>query len=136
MSTEVDENATISSDIDSPTGDYINSNESCPFKMFTFKHVGGCHQSRHEVNIDGTMEEFLRIIKYLIAVECELCENPQAIDDNVLNRIDIIEAGQFHNINGRDAELAPPLEPSNKLFKYYFEKRINTTAFYIRIRNN
>lgn len=126
----------IIADIDRPTGNYINSDERELYKTFNFKHAGGHYLSRYEININITMEVFLRSIKKKIAVECGLGEENGQISENVLNTIDIIEGGQFNNINGRDAEIAPALEPSNKLFKYYFENRIDITSFYVRIRNN
>ena len=123
-----DDNVTITTGINRATGNYLNPDLTPVYKLFQFKSVDGGFLTKYEVNINATMEEFLTIIKELIANILGVYNQQQDFH--------IIEAGQFNNINGRDAELAPELQPSNILFKDYFGKRINTTAFYIRYRNN
>jgi hypothetical protein len=56
-------------------------------------------------------------------------------DFNILNnqKIEIVEAGQPNNINGRDAEMAPALEPVNETLREIYGNRHNNVAFYIRI---
>jgi hypothetical protein len=46
--------------------------------------------------------------------------------------IEIVEAGQYDNVNGRDPELAPALEPSNVLLSEIYENTYKNVTFYIR----
>ena len=48
--------------------------------------------------------------------------------------IEIVEAGQYHNINGRNPELAPKINycETNTLEEVYGNRK-NKTAFYIRL---
>jgi hypothetical protein len=46
--------------------------------------------------------------------------------------IEIIESGNPNNINGRDAEMAPALEPSSIRIREIYGTRHKQTAFYIR----
>ena len=53
---------------------------------------------------------------------------------NICNNIEIVEVGQPHNVNGRDAELAPSLEPhENVTFgEKYQHTNFQNLGFYIR----
>lgn len=46
---------------------------------------------------------------------------------------EVVEAGNPDNINGRDAELAPALIPSNDTLRQIYGDRHQYTAFYIRL---
>jgi hypothetical protein len=51
--------------------------------------------------------------------------------------IEIVIVGQYDNINGRDAELAPAIQPSNTLLSEFYRNTLMNTSFYIRkIPNN
>jgi hypothetical protein len=51
--------------------------------------------------------------------------------------VEIVIAGQYDNINGRDAELAPAIQPSNTLLSEFYRNTLMNTSFYIRkISNN
>lgn len=51
--------------------------------------------------------------------------------------IEIVEMGQFRNVNGRDAELAPPINyPLNATLTEIFGSRWKKTGFYIRLLRN
>ena len=56
------------------------------------------------------------------------------IDFNLRNDEDvkIIEAGQFNNIVGHDAERALAIEPSDCKLREKYGTRVSNTAFYIR----
>jgi len=59
----------------------------------------------------------------------------RAREDFDLNRnedIVIAETGQFNNIYGHDAELAPALEESDRTLSELYGTRYQTTSFYIR----
>jgi hypothetical protein len=69
-----------------------------------------------------SITEFINYVKRKIRVDFD-------IDNNY--SIEIVEAGQFNNENGRDAELAPALEYSNISIREKFNN-YKQTAFYIR----
>jgi len=69
-----------------------------------------------------SITEFINYVKGKIRVDFD-------IDNNY--SIEIVEAGQFNNENGRDAELAPALEYSNTSIREKFNN-YKQTAFYIR----
>jgi hypothetical protein len=49
------------------------------------------------------------------------------------NLFEIVEAGQFNNINGRDPEVAPAINyPSESTLREIYDKNWKTTAFYLR----
>jgi hypothetical protein len=69
-----------------------------------------------------SITEFINYIKRKIRVDFD-------IDNNYA--IEIVEAGQFNNENGRDAELAPALEYSVTTIREKFNN-YKQVAFYIR----
>jgi superfamily I DNA and/or RNA helicase len=79
----------------------------------------------YDIELNSTIASFILNIKNKVR------ENFN-IDNNYA--IDIVEAGQFNNINGRDAELAPALEPSNLTLLQKYENNYKQTSFYIRNR--
>jgi hypothetical protein len=51
--------------------------------------------------------------------------------------IEIVITGQYDNVNGRDPELAPAIQPSNMLLSQFYQNTHMNTSFYIRkISNN
>ena len=92
---------------------------------FYFKMVDTSQTIYYDIDINSTIACFILNIKNKIR------ENFN-IDNNYA--IDIVEAGQFNNINGRDAELAPALEPSNLTLLQKYENNYKQTSFYIRNR--
>lgn len=99
------------------------SNNEQTIISFDFKYVKTGETDTVTVDIEATMSVFIYNIRR--------CLGPYAQTDNHDN-LYIIEAGQFNNINGRDAELAPAIEPSDIKIKDYFNKRLKTTSFYVR----
>jgi hypothetical protein len=69
-----------------------------------------------------SISEFLNYVKDKI-------RHDLGVDNNY--EIEIVEAGQFDNVNGRDAEVAPALEHSDTTIREKFNN-YNQTAFYIR----
>ncbi len=92
---------------------------------FYFKMVDTSQTIYYDIELNSTIASFILNIKNKIR------ENFN-IDNNY--SIDIVEAGQFNNINGRDAELAPALEPSNLTLLQKYENNYKQTSFYIRNR--
>lgn len=135
MQTQVDTDTRITTGINRPTGNYIYHDRTHDYKQFEFKLAGKCVYKTYWINIYATMKDFIDIMKPELALDFGFLERYNDADKCIKN-LDIIEAGQFNNINGHDAELAPALEPSEILFKDYFNKRINHTAFYIIDRHN
>jgi hypothetical protein len=70
-----------------------------------------------------SIKSFIDDVKILI---------PQHLNISPNEDIEIVEAGQPNNINGRDAELAPALEPSDFTMRQLYQYRYKHTAFYIR----
>jgi hypothetical protein len=92
---------------------------------FYFKIVYTSQTIYYDIELNSTIASFILNIKNKVR------ENFN-IDNNYA--IDIVEAGQFNNINGRDAELAPALEPSNLTLLQKYENNYKQTSFYIRKR--
>lgn len=89
---------------------------------FYFKTIYTCQTINYDIDLNMSITDFINYVKNKIRVDFD-------IDNNY--SIEIVEAGQFNNVNGRDAELAPALEYSHTLIreKFYNYKQ---TAFYIR----
>jgi hypothetical protein len=92
--------------------------------LFAFKLAYGTQTAMYPVGLDDTMEVFINNIKTRVYEDFDA--NQQEED------IEIVEAGNFNNINGPDAEMAPALELYNDItFREYFVYRDNP-CFYIR----
>ena len=103
---------------------YLNHNILKMIHRFYFKMVDTSQTIYYDIELNTTIVCFILNIKHKVR------ENFN-IDNNYA--IDIVEAGQFDNINGRDAELAPALEPSNNItIRQKYEHNYKNTAFYIR----
>jgi hypothetical protein len=89
---------------------------------FYFKTVYTCQTINYDIDLNMSITEFINYVKGKIRVDFD-------IDNNY--SIEIVEAGQFNNENGRDAELAPALEYSNTSIREKFNN-YKQTAFYIR----
>lgn len=90
--------------------------------IFYFKTVYTCQTINYDIDLNMSITEFINYVKGKIRVDFD-------IDNNY--SIEIVEAGQFNNENGRDAELAPALEYSVTTIREKFNN-YNQTAFYIR----
>ena len=89
---------------------------------FYFKTVYTCQTINYDIDLNMSITEFINYVKRKIRVDFN-------IDNNY--SIEIVEAGQFNNENGRDAELASALEYSDTSIREKFDN-YNQTAFYIR----
>ena len=75
----------------------------------------------------------INIDTFINRVSISAVEFFQLDDICVPDDILIIESGQPNNINGRDAELAPPINYSSMFtLKDIYEYRWRSTSFYIR----
>ena len=90
---------------------------------FYFKTIDTSQTIYYDIELNSTIASFILNVKNKVR------ENFN-IDNNYA--IDIVEAGQFNNINGPDAELAPALEPSNLTLLQKYENNYKQTSFYIR----
>jgi len=102
----------------------MNIMSASTFQDFEFKYVRTGRSKFISVDIESTMTEFLNDVGKFATFFFGA--------DNLY----IIEAGQFNNINGNSAELAPPLCCSDIKFKDYFSDRLETTCFYVRDVDN
>jgi hypothetical protein len=89
----------------------------------SFKKVYTCKTVCYIIDVNFTMKQFINYIK-------SKAYNDFNIDKNY--KIDIVEAGQFDNINGSDAELAPTLEPCEIMLREKYGEKLKHTSFYIR----
>lgn len=90
---------------------------------FYFKIVYTCQTINYDINLDMSITEFINYVSQKARTDFDINDN---------NIIEIVEAGQFENINGRDAELAPALENSDLTIREKYDNRYKNIAFYIR----
>ena len=95
---------------------------------FVFKLAYTTQRHTYSFNKHTTIVNFIECIKH------------QAYNDfniDTMYQIEIVEAGHFYNINGRDPERAPALRPSyNTSLKDKYENINYNITFYIRVVNN
>jgi nitric oxide synthase oxygenase domain/subunit len=91
-----------------------------------FKQVYTCKTKVYPININYTVAQLYEFIT------AKAFSDDFAINSNSY-KIEIVEAGQYDNVNGRDAELAPALEPnSDTTLRQKYGDNIKHKAFYIR----
>lgn len=91
-----------------------------------FKRVYTCKTQTYGINRDYTIAQLYEFIT------AKAYSDDFGIDRNSY-KIEIVEAGQFNNVNGRDAELAPALDPNMEItLREKYGDRIERTVFYIR----
>ena len=93
---------------------------------FYVKLVYTCQTINFQANPNNTITQFIADLK-----------NRASTDFNIVNTddIEVVEAGQPHNVNGRDAEMAPILEPSPQTLRDKYGNNHSSVAFYIRAKN-
>ena len=98
------------------------------YYTFYFKLAYTCQTKIYFVRPNITISQFIDDIKMRARGDFDLTDNED---------IEIVIVGQYDNINGRDAELAPALQPSNTLLSEFYRNTLMNTSFYIRkISNN
>jgi hypothetical protein len=91
---------------------------------FDFKLIYTEEVRKYRVDPDMTITQFIEDIKNRIHHDFEVNDDED---------IEIVEAGQFNNINSRDPELAPALAHSNYSVRQIYPTNDKCfTAFYIR----
>ena len=91
-----------------------------------FKQVYTCKTQTYPVNINYTVAQLYEFIT------AKAFSDDFGINCNSY-KIEIVEAGQYDNVNGRDAELAPALNPnSDTTLREKYGDNIKHKAFYIR----
>ena len=91
-----------------------------------FKQVYTCKTQTYPVNINYTVAQLYEFIT------AKAFSDDFGINCNSY-KIEIVEAGQFDNVNGRDAELAPALNPNEEVtLRDKYGDNIKHKAFYIR----
>ena len=91
-----------------------------------FKQVYTCKTQTYTININYTITQFYEFIT------ARAYSDDFAINRNIY-KIEIVETGQFDNVNGRDAELAPSLNQNEEMtLREKYGDNIKHKAFYIR----
>jgi hypothetical protein len=91
-----------------------------------FKQVYTCKTKVYPINIHYTMAQLYEFIT------AKAFSDDFGINSNSY-KIEIVETGQFDNVNGHNAELAPALDPnSDTTLRQKYGDNIKHKAFYIR----
>jgi hypothetical protein len=91
-----------------------------------FKQVYTCKTQTYSINSDYTI---VQLYKFITA---KAYSDDFGIDQNSY-KIEIVETGQFNNANGRNAELAPALDPNAEItLREKYGDNLKNKAFYIR----
>ena len=91
-----------------------------------FKQVYTCKTKVYPINIHYTMAQLYEFIT------AKAYSDDFGINSNSY-KIEIVETGQFDNVNGRDAELAPALNQNEEMtLREKYGDNIKHKAFYIR----
>ena len=91
-----------------------------------FKQVYTCKTQTYPVNINYTVAQLYEFIT------AKAFSDDFGINSNSY-KIEIVETGQFDNVNGRDAELAPALNQNEEItLRQKYGDNIKHKAFYIR----
>lgn len=85
---------------------------------YTFKLVYTTNSKEYSFNPAMSVTEF-----------CTDVRAKAIVDFNLLD-VEIVECGQYDNVNGHNPELAPPLQDSDTRIDHLYNPQ--TTAFYIR----
>ena len=91
-----------------------------------FKQVYTCKTQTYTININYTITQFYEFIT------ARAYSDDFAINRNIY-KIEIVETGQFDNVNGHNAELAPALKQNEEItLREKYGDNIKHKAFYIR----
>ena len=100
-----------------------STNDSVYYNCY-FKLVYTCKTINYTINSNITISEFIDYVKNRIREDFQL---------NIYEDIEIIQSGQFPNVNGNQAEMAPALQPSDyRLCDLYNINSFDIKTFYIR----
>jgi hypothetical protein len=91
-----------------------------------FKRVYTCKSNIYSVNVDYTIAQLYEFIT------AKAYSDDFGINSNSY-KIEIVETGQFDNVNGHNAELAPALNQNEEItLREKYGDNIKHKAFYIR----
>jgi hypothetical protein len=97
------------------------------YYTFYFKLAYTCQSKIYFVRPNITISQFIDDIKLRARGDFNLSDNED---------IEIVITGQYDNVNGRDPELAPAIQPSNILLSQFYQNTHMNTSFYIRKISN
>ena len=100
-------------------------NHSDETYTFSFKLVYTTNTKNYAFKSDISIREFIREVRQRAPADFDLNCNED------IEIIEIVEMGQFDNIYGHDAELAPALEESDWTLREFYGNRHKSTSFYI-----
>jgi hypothetical protein len=102
----------------------MSSNTTVQFQLkLAYTH----HVRVYTFSLDTTIASLIEIIQ-----KNAFSDFDPFIERTLFNQVEVVESGQYNNINGFNPELAPALEPSEITIREKYEGRYNQTAFYIR----
>jgi hypothetical protein len=91
-----------------------------------FKQVYTCKTQTYTININYTIRQFYEFIT------TKAYSDDFGINQNSY-KIEIVEAGQFDNVNGHNAELSPALNQNEEVtLREKYGDNLKHKAFYIR----
>ena len=86
-----------------------------------------CRSIKYIIEFNSTVTQMIDHIKSRVRADLDIDRRFQ---------LEIVEAGQFNNQNGRNSELAPALEPSDITLREKYNNIPYTVAFYVRLRDD
>ena len=89
---------------------------------FSFKLVYTTNTKNYAFKSHLSIKDFISEVRQRARADFDL---------NCDEDIEIVEMGQFNNIYGHDAELAPALEESDRTLRELYGNRHKSTSFYI-----
>ena len=93
------------------------------YKLY-FKLAYTCETKTYAFNPSITVRKFINVTKRNVRSDFAVRQNED---------VEIVETGQYDNVNGKDAEKAPALEPNDLTLEEMFGNRQTAPSFYIRI---
>jgi hypothetical protein len=88
------------------------------------------HVREFEFRIDATMTDIIERIRKEAFEIFDPFIDPSP-NRSLFNDVVVIEMGQYNNINGAHAEVAPPMEPSSITIQEKYEGKYDQIGFYI-----
>ena len=93
-----------------------------------FKFAYWHHKMEYEFSEETTIRELIEFIQKHAYTDFEFFK----LDPIEYPYIEIVEMGQYNNVNGYDSELAPAMQPSDETLKQRYIRNYENIGFFIR----